>query len=109
MLRQELKVGDYVTSYYKGIFVIEKIEKRFVTENWLKSGGFEKYKLGDEYSPLVYLRKIYDSEGNKKKGTLCLDISHCKLVSIYIENQTALVKKQMRFLEELKIEATKKL
>ena len=81
-MNTELKVGDIVTSYYKGYWRITKIEKRYYNK-YEEDLGYGK--LGEEYGSLVSLKLLADSNCNPPKKTArteqC-DILYCNLVTL---------------------------
>lgn len=97
-----MKVGDLITTYYKGYFRLTKIEKRFYTEDYVKSFPSLKAKLGEEYSPLYCFIQEYDTNGNPKTSKeKCCDSQFCSPAEKSIKEEI----KQM----ELKIQNLKKL
>ena len=94
-----MKVGDLITTYYKGFFRLKKIERRFYTEADLRFTYKDKV-LGEEYSPLFHFIQEFDSNGKVKKGKLkACDSQFCQLAWESIEQEIVL--------SEMKIEALK--
>ena len=80
-----LKVGDYVFStYHKAplLFQIVSIEKRYLTVDDIRYGGYGNKKVGEEYSPLIKILAIQDlslnlnSKKKFRKVTAVLDCSY---------------------------------
>jgi hypothetical protein len=85
-----MEVGDLITTYYKGFFRLNKIERRFYTQEdidiyYLLKGK----KAGEEYSPLYYFTQEYDSKGNPSKNPIqkWCDAQFCKLANEYITEE----------------------
>ena len=54
-----MRVGDLITTYYKGFWELTAIEVRRVTEQEIKTYScFANYKIGDEKEPIFYYKKI---------------------------------------------------
>lgn len=87
---QNLKPGDIITAYAKGIHQVIKIERRFVKkdEEWMVKRGL---KVGDEYPALIhYLRRLNSNGGKAPNQELCCDASYCtKLTKEQIDKQHA--------------------
>ena len=65
-----MKIGDLITTYYSGFFILTKIEKRFITQKMIDSySTYKDKKVGDEYSPLYYFKQEYDINGKLIKET----------------------------------------
>lgn len=89
-----MKVGDLITTYYKGFFILERIEQRFVTEDDLKRYPTVFKKVGDEYSPLFHFSQKYDLNGNiKKTRQMSCDSSFCKPAIDYVVKEVERVEK----------------
>lgn len=63
-----MKIGDLITTYFKGYYRLTKIEKRYITQELKNSNVYKDSNIGDEYSPLYHFVQIYDSNGNPKKS-----------------------------------------
>jgi len=78
-----IKVGDLITAYHSGYWIVTSIEKRFVTEseNSQYQGRFGK--TGDQKSSLINYELAFDSKfkpsGKKKKTNKC-DAFYCHKV-----------------------------
>jgi len=77
-----MKEGDIITTYYIGYYRLTRIVQRFYqSDRDIPSFLRETAKIGDEYTPLYYFRKIADAKGNKTskpgKETSC-DASYCR-------------------------------
>ena len=89
-----MKVGDLITTYNKGFFILEKIERRFFTEDDLRYHPTAVKKVGEEYSPLFHYSQKYDLEGNiKKSRQMSCDSSFCKPAEEYIKKEIERVEK----------------
>ena len=79
-----MKEGDLISTYYKGFYRLEKIERRFHDKDSLRFTSSEHY-IGEEYSPLFHFIQEYDSNGKRVKGKLkhC-DGGFCKLAVDFI-------------------------
>jgi hypothetical protein len=82
---KQLIVGDIVTVYRsKGIHIVTKIERRFVTENLQQYNTYcNSSSVGDEYASLIYYRQIAKDGGTKvsgKKEFIC-DESYCSVLN----------------------------
>jgi len=72
-----LKIGDAVTGYHKGYWMITDIRRRFLNRHMLAYDVYKGSSVGDEYSPLVDLVKLNEKTGLAiKKNTSC-DIQFC--------------------------------
>lgn len=87
---QNLKPGDIIAAYHKGIHQVVKIERRFVKkdEEWMVKRGL---KVGDEYSALIHYLRRLNSSGNKAPNQeLRCDASFCtKLTAEHLNEQHA--------------------
>jgi len=76
-----MKEGDIITTYYIGYYRLTRIVQRFYQcDRDIPSFLKETVKIGDEYSPLYYFKKIADAKGNKisKPGKEnCCDAAFC--------------------------------
>jgi hypothetical protein len=63
-----MKIGDLIRTYYKGYFVLEKIERRFVTKELLFYDDYKKMGLGAELSPLLHFSQKYDENFKRKNS-----------------------------------------
>lgn len=79
-----LAVGDIVTAYEKGIWRIEEIIPRQVTEEMLKYRAYSTMKVGDEMVPSVRCTKLFDSKMKPIKGNRASEcnIAWCERVSV---------------------------
>ncbi len=97
-----MKVGDLITTYYAGFFRLEKVERRFYTEEHIKYFPSYKDKLGEEYSPLYYFTQEYDTNGKpKKSGQKSCDSKFCNLAKDYINNKINTLQEKKQNLEKL--------
>jgi len=62
-MNNKLKVGDFITSYWPGIYRLVKIIAR------------------EDQSPLVVIEKVFDKKMNPRKGNNECDISYCKKIT----------------------------
>lgn len=84
-----MKVGDIITTYYKGFWKLERIEARFLTQDDLRYSTYAHKNVGDEYSPMFHFSLVADGSGKapKKlsKATKTCDAAHCRPISEYIK------------------------
>lgn len=75
---KDIKVGDLIWSYHKGLHRCTKIERRFLTSDDLRYSAYKGSKIGDEYAALIYYKPVLDCKGKPRKGpvTVC-DASYC--------------------------------
>jgi hypothetical protein len=96
-----MKVGDLITTYYSGFFRLEKIERRFYTEDYIRHYTRLKDKLGEEYSPLYYFTQEYDSNGRPKKSKQkACDAQFCKPAKDFIEQEILDIEERKQNLEK---------
>ena len=96
-MEKEMKVGDLITTYNKGFFILERIERRFATEEDVKRYQTIFNIVGEEYSPLFHYSQKYDLEGNiKRSRQMSCDSSFCKPAEEFI-------KKEIDKIERLKL------
>lgn len=98
-----MKVGDLITTYHEGYFILNRIEKRYATEGDVMRHPSVYKKVGEEYSPLYYFTQKYDKNGNPKtsKEKVC-DSSFCKPAKDRIEEEELKVEKLKLILNENK-------
>jgi len=95
---KQLQVGDLITAYHKGYWVVTKIEHRYINSSLQCLGCYQHLKVGDEYNSLVFYSKVANAHGRilKSKTIKCCDESYCSLI-----NQDLLQKKQEEFQVEI--------
>jgi hypothetical protein len=97
-----MKEGDLITTYYAGFFRLEKIERRFYTEDYIKYFPSFKDKLGEEYSPLYHFTQEYDSNGKPKKSKQkSCDAQFCNLAEDFIKQEILDMEERKQNLEKL--------
>ena len=99
-----MKIGDYITTYNKGIYILEMIEERFVTQAEKDRFGSLNYTVGDSKSPLFYYRIAFDSNGTPKstpKIKSC-DAAHCGLAVDYIDYKIKNMEERIKSLKKIK-------
>ena len=75
-----LKVGDLITTYNKGFFILDSIEKRYVTKDMQRYTPYEGIDIGDEIVPLFHYTQRYTADGDPRKGkSNSCDASFCNL------------------------------
>lgn len=77
-----IKVGDLVTTYHKGYWVVEKIEKRFHDK---PSTYQPNWPIGAPLPSLIHYRKVAEADGTPKlkstrRNSCCA--TYCKAFSI---------------------------
>ena len=78
----DLKPGDIITAYVKGVHQVINIERRFIGEDTINWACNKDKKLGDEKSPLVRYRRRLNSNGNKAPNQeLSCDASYCTKIT----------------------------
>lgn len=96
---KDLKIGDFITSYNKGIHRVTKIERRFGTADTIYA------KEGEEYAALISYEYVLNGNfepAGKRRGSC--DVSFCTKITLdYIKEQRRVFNKQMRALKELLI------
>lgn len=98
-----MKVGDIITAYHKGYHRLDRIERRFLTQEYVNRYGVYKVnKTGDELSPLFHYTQIADSKLNPKKGSKCCDALFCKLAKTSIDEEILSLTEQIEKLKEFK-------
>lgn len=97
-----MKEGDLITTYFKGYYRLDRIEKRFVTEDLLRFDT-HKGRLGEEYNPLFYFTQEFDSNGapKKSKQKWC-DSGFCRLASESINEEIKELDKKKKQLLKIK-------
>jgi hypothetical protein len=97
-----MKIGDWVTSYSKGYFQIERIVNIYVDESNSHLGKLENKKIGEVLSnPIVVLKKGFNSNLKPNLGWDTCALSYCKLVDNNVlqsiqdelDNNTIFIKK----------------
>jgi len=83
-----LVVGDLITTYHSGYHRLTRIEDR-----------------GERNTPLFHYNKVYDSEGNPRKGRNACDASYCRSAKeglpISINNMQEKLTRLTKILQEL--------
>lgn len=101
-----MKAGDIIKTYYKGYFILDRIERRYVTEEMKKYSSYKDKEVGEEYSPLFHFTQIFDENFNKRTTKKCCDARFCSLASESIKEELKELrekqKKLKEFLETLK-------
>lgn len=97
-----MKVGDIITAYHKGYHRLDRIEKRYITEDLLRYDVYKDKKLGDEISPLFHYTTLLDSNGNPKKKTQCCDAAFCRLATESIADEIVELEERIELLKDLK-------
>lgn len=82
-----LKIGDAVTGYEKGYWIITSINRRFLSEQLLRYDVYNGSSVGDEYSPIVELVKLNEKTGLVTKKTSDCDIAYCVPAKDVIKKQ----------------------
>lgn len=94
-----LKVGDLITAYHKGYWVVTSIEQRVVTKDEEETYQGRYGKEGDPKNSMIYYELAFDSKfkpaGKKKKTNRC-DASYCSKVDAkFIADQIKELNKQV--------------
>lgn len=90
---KQLKPGDVILAYRKGIHQVTRVERRFYTEDYLRYGSEDWKKdkeIGQEFNSLIHYRTIYNSKYQKFSGRKkwCCDEVYCsKFVIEYLNKQ----------------------
>lgn len=97
-MKEEIKIGDLITTYWKGFYEVTRIERRW--ENKKGETYYERYAnclsvydpetCGDEINPLYHFIQKYSSEGKpvKLKTIKSCDTQFCKLAKDFIPIET---------------------
>ena len=97
-----MKVGDIITAYHAGFHRIDRIEKRYITDE-LQAKHYKGKKVGDERSSLYYYTRIADGSCNPKKGQeRNCDESYCKLATTSIEEEVKALEERIDKLKQFK-------
>jgi len=89
-----MKIGDIVTSFWKGYWEIVAID----TEYYKKHGGHYEGRA------LIHVKKVYDDNGkpvNSKQIKAC-DSAWCKSAKLHIDNVVIDLENKIKSLKELK-------
>lgn len=81
-----MKIGDLITTYYKGIWRLTRIERRF-------------RESGEEYNPLFYFTQVCTFEGKEAKRENCCDSHFCKPAGEYIKKEEERLEKIKQYLK----------
>ena len=101
-MEEDIKVGDLITTCYKGYYRLTKIQRRFYTQYDVDYYPSLKAVLGVEYSPLFHFIQEYDSEGKPKTGKeKACDSQFCKLAKISIEEEIKKAQNKINNLKEI--------
>lgn len=97
-----MKEGDLITTYYKGYFRLDRIERRYVTED-LMHFYIYKNRLGEEYSSLFHFTQEFDSNGTTKKSKQkSCDSQFCRLALESIDEEIGLLDRKREQLLKIK-------
>jgi hypothetical protein len=81
-----MKEGDLITTYYSGYYRLDRIERRFYTEQ--THFRLDDKRIGEEYNSLYHFTQEYDKDGKVKKGKQkACDAGFCKLAKDSIINE----------------------
>ncbi len=85
-MENEIKIGDLITTYFKGYYTLIEIEDR-----------------GKRMNPLAKFKQVADSSGKSRKSTKTLecDMSYCGLASHHIKAEIEKKKNEIDALEKL--------
>lgn len=78
-----LKIGDLITAYHKGYWVVTSIEQRVVTKDEEERYSGRYGKEGDPKNSMIHYELAFDSKfkpSGKKKKVNCCDASYCSKV-----------------------------
>ena len=96
-----MKIGDLITTYYEGYFVLDRIEKRYATEYDVKHYPSVYKQVGEEDSPLFYFTQKYDKNGNPKKAKQkACDKQFCKPAEEKIKEEIEKINRLKKILNE---------
>lgn len=72
---KDLKIGDMIVAYHRGIFRVVEIKRRFITKYDTK----DVMQWGKELNAIISYKMIADSNGIPKKGVAVreCDVSYC--------------------------------
>lgn len=106
-----IAIGDLITAYHKGFWIVMEVEKRFVTKDLLAYESYKSNKVGDEISSLIYYKKFADTKFKPSKGTSeqnCEE-TYCekvdvKLIEKEIKESKTRIKNLKRLIKRFKID-----
>ena len=95
--------GDIITTYFKGYYRLESIQRRYLTQDDLKYQAYKDKKAGDEYSPLFHFVQVADGTGKPKKSKALktCDAAFCEPALLVIISQINSLEQQIERLREL--------
>ena len=92
-----MKVGDLITTYFKGFYELVRIERRWEyrlgTTLYQKQANcksiYDPETCGEEMSPLFYFKQKYSAEGKPVniKTIKCCSASFCKPAQQFIKEE----------------------
>jgi len=98
---KDIKVGDLITSYHKGIHKVTKIVPRFHTSSTALYSG-NTGLIGKEYESQIYYNQVADAKGNPRKGReRSCDATYCKLAIVDLREQVKELHETISRLEEI--------
>ena len=65
---KKFKIGDIVITHMKGIHIITRIERRFITESIQQYQPYRNKSVGTEYESLIFGKRLFASTGAISKG-----------------------------------------
>ena len=76
-----IKVGDIITTYYKGFFKLQRIEQKFMTEELRRYGPYKDVEVGAWYGSMFHFTQVADVDGKPKVSKVLkqCDSAHCRL------------------------------
>lgn len=77
---KDIKIGDLIYSYHKGVHRVVGVERRFVTKDLARRYPSTYKKVGDEFASLVSYETVLDSNYKPVGKSLVksCDVSYCK-------------------------------
>jgi hypothetical protein len=105
---KNLKEGDIILAYKKGIHIVTRVERRFVRKVDIRYD--ESKAVGDEYSGLIYYRQLARANGKKikSKREWCCDAHYCRpLDDSWFQEQLDVLEEKRRLIAELREEFRK--
>lgn len=106
-MNNNIKVGDLITAYWKGLYEVVKIERRWKNKTKVDQGehwmcayaiheNYDDKTCGEELPPLVHVIQKYSSKGKPVKST---EIEVCSLE--FCKPAKEFLRKELKHLREI--------
>lgn len=101
------KIGDLITTFYSGYYILDKIERRFYTEKDIEIFKGRNITVGGEHTPLFYFHSVADEDADLVKPNNNKNNSpyyFCGLASVEIPKEIQkLEERKMKFEKLMKL------